>query len=403
MSGVRKILLLANNFPPTRGGSAVVYANLAQHMGAQVIVLAPRSSYTDGLPSIGWREHDRRAAYQVRRLELLRTRLLPARPSLPGRLAFLASDLLIRLRLVLTILFLVATQGVRVICVGELLASGWVLALCRRVPGIRTLVYVHGEEITTEDGYDHGHARARAALLAADGVVVVSRFTEQRVRRLLGAQKVPLHLIENGVDTQRFRPGARRDDLVTLYGLEQRPFVFVSVCRLLEKKGIDNALRAFARLARPEARYLVVGVGPYAARLRAIAAECGVAGQVIFAGDVPDDDLVAHYSLGDVFVMPNRELANGDTEGFGLVFLEANSCGLPVIAGQDGGSADAVQDGVNGLVVDGASVDAIATAMRALLDDAALADRLRTGAALVSQAADWRRKTDAFLEICAGL
>ena len=261
-------------------------------------------------------------------------------------------------------------------------------------------------KITTEDGYDHGHRRARAALLAADGIVVVSRFTEDAVQILLGpeAGRGRIRLIENGVNTARFRPVGHRADLVELYHLAGET-LFVSVCRLLEKKGIDHAIRAFATIADefPDTRYLIVGTGPYHARLRAIAEECGVTGRVIFAGDITDDDLVAHYCLGSVFVMPNRELANGDTEGFGLVFLEANSCGLPVIAGRDGGSRDAVQNGINGLVVDGGSIPAIAGAMHALLQDTALAERLREGAHSVSQAADWRRKTEIFLETCEQL
>ena len=134
--------------------------------------------------------------------------------------------------------------------------------------------------------------------------------------------------------------------------------------------------------------------------LRALAVSLGIAGQVVFAGQVADTELVEHYLLGDVFVMPNRELPNGDTEGFGLVFLEANACGLPVIAGRDGGSPDAVQDGVNGLVVDGSLLGMVETAMLRLLQDAQLRDRLREGGRRVSAAASWGRKADAFLNLC---
>jgi phosphatidylinositol alpha-1,6-mannosyltransferase len=398
------ILLVANNFPPTRGGSAVVYANLARFLGSRVIVMAPKSSYSDGLPLIGWREHDRRVPYRVMRLPLLRTRIAAAATSGQfGRLLFLAYDVFIRLRVAIALLRTVAFDGVRIVCVGELLASGWIIALCRWLPQVRSVAYVHGEEITTEDGYDRGHLRARAALLDADGIIVVSRFTHRAVAQLLGpdAGSEKIQLIENGVDAQRFHNVGRRADLQNLYGLEGCK-VFVSVCRLLEKKGIDNAIRAFAALPAdsPPCRYLIVGTGPYEETLRAIAEECGVADRVMFSGDVTEEELVAHYSLGDVFLMPNRELPNGDTEGFGLVFLEANSCGLPVIAGRDGGSQDAVQHDVNGLVVDGGSVPAITAAMRAFLEDPALYARLCQGAATVSQAAGWQRKAAAFLAIC---
>ncbi len=124
--------------------------------------------------------------------------------------------------------------------------------------------------------------------------------------------------------------------------------------------------------------------------------------RVAFTGEVAEDDLVDFYRLGDVFVMPNRELANGDTEGFGLVFLEANACGLPVIAGRDGGSTDAVRDGVNGLVVDGHSVDDIAAAMRTLRADPGLREHLRRGGLDLAAKADWTRKAEAFLRFCTG-
>ncbi len=396
-----RILMVANNFPPTRGGSAVVYANLAHHLASRVLVVAAKASYADGLAQIGWREHDRAATYEVRRLPLLRTQL----HATGSRLGFLAGDVMIRLRLAGLIMAQVLTGGAHCVCVGELLASHWVLTLCRLLPGVRSVVYVHGEEITTEVGYDRGHNRARAALLSADAIIVVSRFTQQAVRTLLGEEgsKAEIHLIENGVDTQRFRPVGRRPDLVAQYRL-QPGRIFVSVCRLLEKKGIDQAIRAFARVHRvhPDTSYVVVGTGGFEASLREIAAAEGVAERVIFTGDVTEDDLVAHYCLGDMFVMPNREMENGDTEGFGLVFLEANSCGLPVIAGSDGGSRDAVQHGVNGLVVNGRSVEAITQAMLDLLQDDALRARLIEGAQMVSQAADWRRKTEMFTAICEG-
>ena len=127
-----------------------------------------------------------------------------------------------------------------------------------------------------------------------------------------------------------------------------------------------------------------------------------MAGGVVFAGDVTEAELVTHYCLGDVFLMPNRALANGDTEGFGLVFLEANGCGLPVIAGRDGGTRDAVQDGVNGLVVDGQSVAAIAAAMLALIGDAALRARLARQGREVAAAADWSGRAATFLTACEG-
>jgi phosphatidylinositol alpha-1,6-mannosyltransferase len=275
----------------------------------------------------------------------------------------------------------------------------------RFVPGVRTVSYVHGEEITTEDLYDREHVRGRRALQNSDAIIVVSRFTQQAVQRLLGSHApAKVSLLENGVDGGRFHPGPRPDELIELYRLHNC-FVFVSVCRLLEKKGVDHAIRAFAQVVAryPDTRYLIVGTGPYAETLRALAQELRLSDQVVFVGQVAEDELADHYRLGDVFIMPNRELPNGDTEGFGLVFLEANSCGLPVIAGRDGGSTDAVQDGGNGLVVNGHSVDDIAAAMLRLKEDPDLRARLRAQGLMVAARAGWAEKARAFLAICLGI
>ncbi len=404
----RRVLLVANNFPPVRGGSAVVYDTVARFAGGQVIVLAASHSYADGLPLIGWREHDRLAAYRVVRLPLLRTLLrAQAAPGPLGRLRLLLDDLTIRARVVATVLWLILFARVRAVCIGELVSAGWLFAALRLVPFVRRVVYMHGEEITTIDGYDNDFRRRRRYVAAAQRIVAVSRFTRDATARLLGtAASGPdgggrIALIENGVDPRRFCPGPKRPDLLACYGIEGA-FVFVSVCRLLEKKGIDHAIRAFASVAAdfPDCRYLVVGDGPYRARLEAIAAEAGVAGRVVFSGLVAEEELVDHYRLGDVFVMPNRELANGDTEGFGLVFLEANGCGVPVVAGNAGGSPDAVSDGVNGLVVDGRDVEAITEAMRRMRADAGLREALAARGLEVAEKADWTRRVERFVAVC---
>jgi phosphatidylinositol alpha-1,6-mannosyltransferase len=405
MSEAGKVLLIANNFPPIRGGSAVVYDNLARFSGGRLIPIAPQRSYLDGSPLTGWQEHDSKASYRVLRLPLLRNVLWSGGKVPPlRRPALLFADLVIRARLAMVLLRQILGGGVAAICVGELVASGWIVRLFGLIPGLRIFIYVHGEEITTETPYDSGGARRRGTLLAADGIVVVSRFTLEAVRRMLGPMAGnKIRLIENGVDTSRFRPRGKSRDLLDTYRLDGG-FVFVSVCRLLEKKGLDHAIRAFATVCAtcPDCRYLIVGGGPFRERLEAIAAEVGVAGKVRFVGEVSDERLSEFYCLGDVFVMPNRRMPDGDTEGFGLVFLEANSCGLPVIAGRDGGSTDAVQHGVNGLVVDGASVDDIARAMLMLREDEALRADLARGGLARARQADWAGKAEDFLRLCLG-
>ncbi len=402
------ILLIANNFPPVRGGSGSVYASLARCAGGRISILAPKVSYADGLPLIGWREHDRSAPFRIVRLRLLRT-IIGNHQGPTAKLRLAVADVSIRARVACHILAAVARSRPRAICIGELSASGWLIVMLANlwglVPGLprlRRVVYVHGEEITTADSYDPDFRRRRRTLLAADRVIVVSRFTQGLLLDLLGGREQDrVVLVENGVDTTRFSRAARDANLVERYGLAGN-FVFVTVCRLLQKKGVDQTLRAFVSLlaTHPGTRYLIVGTGPHEPALRSLASELGIDASVTFAGNVTDYELVAHYRLGDVFVMPNRALTNGDTEGFGLVFLEANACGLPVIAGRDGGSVDAVRDLDNGLVVDGRSVAEIAAAMHRLRSDPALRDQLSMNGLAAAREADWTRRTEAFIRVC---
>jgi len=396
------VLLLASNFPPVIGGSARVYAQIAQAAAGHVRVLTARRFYVDGRELADWRVHDQAQNYLVERLDLLRTPLQGG-----GQHGGLRkwrqrlTDMILRTRVLAALFRRVYLGPVRCVCIGELVANGWIARWLKFWPGVRTVIYVHGEELTTADGYDADGARRRCFLRAADAVIAVSRFTEQTLHHFAG-EDLPVTVIANGVDFARFEraaPGEHRQGL----GWDDC-FVFISVCRLLEKKGIDHALRAFARLARQrvEVRYLIVGEGEYEPRLRRIAAEEGIMDRVAFVGRVDEGELPAIYKAGDVFVMPNRRLPNGDTEGFGLVFLEANAAGLPVIAGRDGGSVDAVRDEYNGLLVDGASIDAIEAAMARLLDNAVLRRKLAENGLRHARENDWYRKSWEFLRLCLG-
>ena len=108
----------------------------------------------------------------------------------------------------------------------------------------------------------------------------------------------------------------------------------------------------------PDLAYLVVGEGSMTERLWKLVSDLRLESTVLFTGGVSDDDVLEYYRTCDVYAMPNRTTVTGDTEGFGLVFLEAGACGKAVIGGKAGGVPDAIRDGETGFLVDGTSVDA---------------------------------------------
>jgi len=399
--GTRRCLVVANTFPPVHGGSAMVYDSLARFGVGRVSVLAPWHDYRTGWPSKGWREADLRAPFKVHRISLLRTRFLPDDAGRLRRLGGLVRDLAIRAAVLRAIWRIVRAEDITVLCIGELVAGGWLAVACRRLFGLKTLIYIHGEEISTRTPYDQRGRRRRAALAAADGIVAVSRFTRQTLIESFGVHATKIELISNGVDLGRFHPRPRRDDLVRRYGLIGRP-VLLTVGRLYARKGMDRVIESLNLVRRHlgDFRYLIVGEGLYRSALEALVARHGLGDHVIFAGAVADEELVDHYALGDVFIMANREMPDGDTEGFGLVFLEANACGLPVIAGDAGGSVDAVTHGLNGLLVDGNDIMAIAQAITRTFQDDELRQALKMGGRDVARAAGWDCRVEQFRRFC---
>jgi phosphatidylinositol alpha-1,6-mannosyltransferase len=400
-TGTNRCLVVANTFPPVHGGSAIVYDSLARFGGGRVSVLAPQEDYRNGWPILGWREFDRRAPFKVHRVRLLRTLFLPADAGVLQRIGGLTADLVIRLSVLGCIWRIIRAENIGVLCIGELVAGGWLAGACRRLFGLKTLIYIHGEEISTRARYDQGGQRRRWALSAANGIVAVSRFTQDTLTRVFDVPPGKIELVSNGVDLARFVPRPRSAHLAARYDLERRP-VLLTVSRLYARKGIDRVIESLPIVLRrfPDLVYLIVGEGTYRPELEGLVLSHGLGRNVVFAGAVPDYELTEHYSLGDAFIMANREMPDGETEGFGLVFLEANACGLPVVAGRAGGSVDAVADQVNGLVVDGDDAAAIAAAIIRMFEDDGLRDSLRAGGEAVASQSGWDRRVAQFLRFC---
>lgn len=134
------------------------------------------------------------------------------------------------------------------------------------------------------------------------------------------------------------------------------------------RKNVDGVLRALAQLpSELDWRYTVVGDGDDRSRLEALAAELGLGERVRFTGGVDFADLLAEYRRADLFVLASKATAK-DVEGFGIVYTEASASGVPVICSREGGATDAVDDGVNGLLIDHSSPQAIAEGIRRFVE-----------------------------------
>jgi len=186
--------------------------------------------------------------------------------------------------------------------------------------------------------------------------------------------------IPPGVDLERFRP-VERSERATLrrrFGLPADGIVIAAVSRLVPRKGFDMAIEAVSRVAKAghPVTLVIGGSGRDAKRLADLARS--IDAPVRFLGRVPDADLPGVYQSADLSMMLCRDRWLGaEAEGFGIVFVEAAACGVPQIAGRSGGSHEAVEHGVTGLVVDDPhDVESVVAALTILVSDVALRDKM---------------------------
>ncbi len=157
-------------------------------------------------------------------------------------------------------------------------------------------------------------------------------------------------IIPNTIHLENFGIGPRRADLVARHGLRDRKVV-MTLARLAgheRYKGIDEVLEVMPELIRrePTITYLVMGDGNDRGRLEAKATQLGIQDRVVFTGFVNEEEKADHLRLADVFVLPGRG------EGFGIVYLEALACGVPVVGSLMDGSREALRDGELGELAD---------------------------------------------------
>ena len=238
----------------------------------------------------------------------------------------------------------------RLIC-GHVLLSPLLQPLCEWFETPLTMI-LYGKEV-----WNPVTGHQRQALQKANSIWINSRYTRDQSCVANDLDPKKFDMLPCVINGEKFTPGSPDPNLVEKYGLAGHQ-VLMTVARLWSGdiyKGVDVTIRALPTILTqfPQVKYLVVGRGDDQPRLAKLAEELGVAEHVVFAGFVPDDLLVDHYRLTDAYVMPSKE-------GFGIVYLEAMSCGVPTLSGDDDGSADPLQDGRVGWRVPYRDADAVA-------------------------------------------
>ncbi len=246
-------------------------------------------------------------------------------------------------------------------------ASRWL----RKAGATRIVALTHGHEVWWSKIWPFSWAISEIGK-QVDYLTYLGTFTKSALSpHIKDASK--LIRVAPGIDTDHFSP-CDSMSLRQRHGLGSRPTI-VSVGRLVHRKGQDRLIEALPKVLEsiPDAALVLVGEGPHRKHLDALVNKYDLSGNVFFIGRINFAELPNYIGMGDVFAMPSRSRLFGlEVEGLGIVYLEASSCGLPVIGGSSGGAPDAVLDGETGYVVDGNDLTAISTQIVRLLSDAKL-------------------------------
>ncbi|APT85115.1 glycosyltransferase family 4 protein [Corynebacterium aquilae] len=379
MAGVKKhapgpkILLVTNDFPPTVGG---IQSYLADFVGCldpdSVIVFA---STQDAEAA---RAYDAQVPYRVVRY--------------PGAVMLPTPAVARRMR------ELIAAEGIEVVWFGAAAPLGLLASAARAAGARRIVASTHGHEV----GWSMvpvARQLLRRIGSGCDVVTFISDYTLGRLRGAFGPATTWMRM-PSGVDADFFAPVSdeARDAVLRRFGLNASTPLVVCCSRLVARKGQDQLIRSWpaVRQVAGDAHLLFVGQGPYRGRLEKLRA--GLPEQcrdsVMFCGRLDRGEMRDLLASAWVAATPCRTRGAGlDVEGLGIVFLEAQACGVPVIAGDSGGAPETVGDGA-GVVVSGRDTVELANQLIELLSAPAQHRRAmgRLGRQHVQQQWSWGRQ-----------
>ncbi len=338
-----KHLLVTNDFPPKIGGIQSLLWEWWRR-------LPPDSFAVLTSPYAGTKEFD---AAQPFRIERTREPVLLPHPWMVRRIDAMAKEV-----------------GAELVVLDPAVPLG-IVGPSLRLPYD---VVLHGAEVTVPGRLPLAKQTLGHVLRRSRHIVAAGGYPAAEAEQAAG-RKLPITIVPPGVDVERFHPlsEAEVSQAREHFGLPVAADLIVAISRLVPRKGFDTAIRAVARMrrSRPDLVLAISGGGRDEDRLRTLAAELDA--PVRFLGRVPNDDLPRLYGCADIYSMLCRNRWGGlEQEGFGIVFVEAAACGVPQVAGDSGGAAEAVADGETGIVVRRPDdVGEVIAAYSALLDDPA--------------------------------
>jgi phosphatidylinositol alpha-1,6-mannosyltransferase len=390
---IKRSLLFTLEFPPDIiGGIATYYYNICKNLPPdKIVILTPQFQTAQNFDG----QH---------RFKIIRKKLLNQFPEIWPKGFFGALKIIFSVRWISMFRYFaqaVKSHDIQLVQVGQFLPVGTLAMIYKKRKNIPYIAYAHGIDILLPQKFMRKNTLLKSIIRNAKAIIANSNFTKNELIKL-GAVPDKTKVVNPCPNMEantfsKFRLQRIRDEQKLI-----NRKILLTVGRLIERKGHDKVIEALPLIIKkvPNVIYLICGKGPHKDNLTRLVDKFNLSDYVTFLGQVPQEDLIAYYQLCDVFIMPSRQLPNGDVEGFGIVFIEANLFGKPVIGGLSGGIPEAVLDGQTGVLVNPIDTKDIADAAIRLLTDEILSQRLgQQGQTRAQKEFDWKIQTEKIKEI----
>lgn len=331
-----KVLLLTLEYPPFFGGVANYYGNLVKH----------------------WPEPDNIFVLDNSNDKLI-SKKLPMIKWLPAIWQLYKN---------------IKINKIDHIFVGHVLPLGTVAWMVSKITNVRYSVILHGMDFSFALKSARKKKMSKLILNNAEKIICSNSYTAKLAGIFLGDSS-KIAVINPGVENN-LQLSINNYQFKEKYKLEGKQ-ILLSVGRLVKRKGFDMVLEALPDVLKqiPDLVYVIIGNGEEQDNYKLSIINYQLQDKVLIITDATDEDKYKWYETCDAFIMPSRNI-NGDFEGFGIVYLEANLAGKPVIAGDSGGVRDAVEDDINGLLVDSGNKEATGNAIINLMQNPELRKKL---------------------------
>ena len=354
---MKKTLLLTENFPPKEGGSGRWFWELYSRLPNDKVLIVANDT-PEG------REFDKTHELDIVRIELESTEWGLA--STKG-LGFYWET-------IRKVLKLVKEHGIEEVHCGRVIPEGVIARALKLLAGARYNCFVHGEDVETAATSREHSLLVKNVCKNASMLICNSENTANIVRKLGFDSGSKCEVLHPGVDTSRFEVAAPDTSFRQKMGWSGKR-VLLTVGRLQRRKGQDFLIKSMPTLLNefPDLFYAVVGRGECYDELISLVDQHELHDNVCVYPDMDDEALIKCYQQCDIFILPNRTIDN-DIEGFGMVLVEAQVCGKPVIAGDSGGTRETMNIGKTGHIIDCSSTENLLNGLSPILRNPEIVD-----------------------------